>query len=195
MLRGVVSSPFALSSTGDALRFGSLLAHMSAPEVPRSGAFPVADDTLTPESADTPRAWPSSPPLLSPFARGCGESSSSTASTLRSFDSDLRGWCVKEDEEDGCECLLLSPGIRGTDGGDAERVGEVAPELGDEVGGGEEGMSAHAAVSGKKPPLLDHEFLLDGSPSLSSSGVVADRGLGAEDGLAITDRGGRMLKI
>ena len=51
-------------------------------------------------------------------------------------------------------------------------------------------------MSGKKPPVLDHEFFEEGRPSLlSSSGVDAVRGLGADEGLAITERGGRMVKI
>ena len=86
---------------------------------------------------------------------------------------------------------------RCTAGGEAERAGDVAPELGEDVGGGDDGTSAQAAaVSGKKPPVLDHEFLLDGSPSLlSSSGVEAVKGLGEGEGLAITDRGGRIVNI
>ena len=81
--------------------------------------------------------------------------------------------------------------------GEIDRAGEVAPELGPEPGGGLDGTSAHAAaVSGKKPPELDQEFFVEGSPSLlSSSGVEAERGLGAEEALAMTESGGRMEKI
>ena len=92
---------------------------------------------------------------------------------------------------------MLRAVARTAAGGEAEREGEVAPEPGFEPCGGEEGTSAQAAaVSGKKPPVLDHEFLLEGRPSLlSSSGVEALRGLGADEGLAMTERGGRMVKI
>lgn len=78
-----------------------------------------------------------------------------------------------------------------------DRVGDVAPELGADPAGGLEGTSAHAAaVSGKNPPVLDHEFLLEGRPSLlSSSGVEAVSGLGADEGLAMTESGGRMENI
>lgn len=82
--------------------------------------------------------------------------------------------------------------------GETERAGEVAPELGPEPGGGElDGTSAHAAaVSGKKPPVLDHEFFTDGMPSLLSSSGVDVSGLGDDEGaLAMTERGGRMLNI
>lgn len=85
-----------------------------------------------------------------------------------------------------------------TFGGEIDRAGEVAPELGAEPPGGLDGTSAHAAAaSGKKPPVLDHEFLPEGRPSLlSSSGVEAVSGLGEDEGaFAITERGGRIVKI
>lgn len=146
-------------------------------------------------------------PLPVSAAPFCGRTSdappsSRTERTLRSFDSDLREWCGNA--ETGCECRLLSPDV-GDAGlkfvvGEMERVGEVVPEPGAElvVGGEPEGTSAHAAaVSGKKPPELDHEFLPDDRPSLLSSSAVEEvRGLGAEEGtLAMTERGGRILKI
>ena len=81
--------------------------------------------------------------------------------------------------------------------GDIDRAGEVAPEL-TEPDGGLDGTSAQAAaVSGKKPPVLDQEFFPEGKLSLlSNSGVVAVMGLGEDDGaLAITESGGKMVKI
>ena len=83
-------------------------------------------------------------------------------------------------------------------GGDTERAGDVVPELGAEPDGGElEGTSAHAAaVSGKKPPECDQEFLPDERPSLLSSSGVVVSGLGEEEGaFAMTERGGRMVNI
>ena len=106
VLRGVVSSPPLPSAVAD--KSGSLLAHMSAPDCPRSGAFPLVaadvapaeDDDERLESADMLRTR-----LLSVSPFGCTRpaSSSSTASTLRSLDSDLRGWWVNEDDAAGWE--------------------------------------------------------------------------------------------
>ena len=83
-------------------------------------------------------------------------------------------------------------------GGEMDRVGEAGPELGAEPGGGElDGTSAHAAVSGKKPPVAaDQEFLAEGVLSLLSRSGVDVSGLGVEEGaFAMTESGGRMLKI
>lgn len=112
-----------------------------------------------------------------------------TESTLRSFDSDLRWECWGDAGMKGKECRRFTAGgeAEGDTRGDAE--GDIDEDA-------EDVTSAHAAVvSGKNPPaLLLHEFF----PSLllSSSGVVDVRGLGLAEGvLAITDNGGRMLKI
>lgn len=108
---------------------------------------------------------------------------------------------MNDAEDTGCECrrfmLASDETAFGTVVGDIDRAGEVVPELGPEPAGGLEGTSAHAAtVSGKKPPELDHEFFVEGSPSLlSSSGVEAVRGLGTEEALAMTESGGRIEKI
>lgn len=122
---------------------------------------------------------------LSPLS--CGERlSSMTASTLRSLDSDLR-WEWESVGVKGTEWRLL------TVGGDAEGERTVAELVGDIAG--DVLTSTHAAVlSGKNPPGFVQEFL----PSLllSSSGVDEVKGLGLADGvLAITESGGRMLKI
>ena len=173
--------------------------HTPASTSPRSGVFPlgvVVAAALAPESGDMLRAWPSS---SSPFRRE--RLSSMTESTLRSFDSDLRDWC-KDEEAVGCECRRLRPEVVAAllraAGGEMDRVGEAGPELGAEPGGGElDGTSAHAAVSGKKPPVAaDQEFLAEGVLSLLSRSGVDVSGLGVEEGaLAMTESGGRMLKI
>jgi len=111
-----------------------------------------------------------------------GRVSSMTARTLRSFDSDFRGWWVGA-EEGGIECLRL------TIGGDTDRGG---------VEDGE-GTSAHSDVdSAKNPlPLVDaHGLFPDGSePAGSRSGVVV-MGLGEGEGaLVMIESGGKMLKI
>ncbi len=82
--------------------------------------------------------------------------------------------------------------------GDIDLTGDVSPEPGADPGGVElEGASAHAAVSGKKPPVAaDQEFFADGVLSLLSRSGVEAIGLAVEDGaLAMTEGGGRMLKI
>lgn len=158
-----------------------------------TGIVPV----LAVESADTLRACPSS---ASPFARD--RLSSMTESTLLSFDSDLRGWWEEEDAAaTGCECRRLRPDVVAafpTAGGEIDLAGEVSPDPGAEPGGVEfVGRSAHAAVSGKKPPVAaDHEFFAEGIPSLLSRSGVDVSGLGVEEGaLAITESGGRILNI
>ena len=81
-----------------------------------------------------------------------------------------------------------------TAGGETDRAGEVGPDPG---GVEVEGTSAHAAVSGKKPPVAaDQEFFAEGALSLLSRSGVEVRGLGVEDGaLAMTESGCRMLNI
>lgn len=82
--------------------------------------------------------------------------------------------------------------------GDIDLAGDVSPEPGADPGGVElEGASAHAAVSGKKPPVAaDQEFFAEEALSLLSRSGVEAIGLAVEDGaLAMTESGGRMLKI
>ncbi len=114
--------------------------------------------------------------------------SSITASTLRSLDSDFLCECDEEANVGGKDCLRLVTG------------GDVEGDVNGEVAGDEDVTSAHAALpSGKNPPVgFAHELLFDEIPSLlfSSSGVEDVNGLGLADGVfAMTERGGRMLKI
>lgn len=81
---------------------------------------------------------------------------------------------------------------------DGEAMGEVTD--GDAAEDGGDATSAHAALdSGKNAPVgFVHELLPETIPSLllSRSGVEDVRGLGLAEGVfAMTERGGRMVKI
>lgn len=98
-------------------------------------------------------------------------------------------------EPGGCEFLLatLKGGETGGEvliGGDTERGGVAVEGMGE---------SAQAELDSKNPPGFGvHELCPDTMPSLlpSSSVVVDVIGLGLDEGtLAITDSGGRILKI
>lgn len=104
----------------------------------------------------------------------------------------------------GCECRrFLEDGgdaaiVVSTVCGDADRMGDTLAEMATARGPGEAASAQAALASGKKPPVAGvHELFVDGMPSLlSSSGVDDVNGLGEDDGaLAMTERGGRMVKI
>jgi len=110
----------------------------------------------------------------------CGRPSSITARTLRSFDSDFRGWGVGA--EDGVECLRL------TIGGETDRGGV---DEGD-------GTSAHSDVDSEKnpPPLVGIQDLLpDGREVVDSRSGVTVNGLGEGEGAFMIESGGNILKI
>jgi hypothetical protein len=177
--RGVTSSRMSggsenmgVAHTGSPSRRSDVLPACAAP-----AWMDAASEVLLKAAGDCP---------FSPLS--CKRLSSMTASTLRSFDSDLRWEWDGREGVYGTECRLL------TAGGDAEGETEVdvAGDIEGDVGDVETFARA-ALVSGKKLPALVHEFF----PSLllSISGVEV-MGLGlADDVLAITDKGGKIVNI
>jgi hypothetical protein len=115
-----------------------------------------------------------------------------TDRTLRSFDSDFRCECEDVPSMGGKEYFRVVVG--GEVDGDIS--GDVVDGDADE---GDETSAQAALASGKKPPAgLVQELLFEAMPSLlfSNSGVDDVSGLGLAEGVfAMTERGGRMLKI
>lgn len=122
-----------------------------------------------------------------------------TARTLRSLDSDLRCACVTSTGATGYECRRFTAGrdIEGEAiGGDAGIEPGIDVRDGGEDAGDAVTSPQDADPSGKNPPVVVHELFPEVVPSLSSSGVDDVIGLGVADGaLAMTESGGKMLKI